>query len=79
MDMGLLERETASHSPVRFGVGDMVDVLLACHLPKRETVMGTGRIHRISQGSSGDTLYWIEGFPMARTSGVLRLVQRDVR
>ena len=74
--MACLQRETSSQIPIRFCVGDRVDVLVACHLPKRETVQGGGVVERVTESSSGEALYWVSGFSCARTSRVLRLVQR---
>jgi hypothetical protein len=63
--------------PVRFCVGDTVDVLNACRLPTVEQVTHTGVIQRIDERADGrPTLYWIAGLAVARTAGVLRLVQR---
>ena len=54
-------------------VGDTVEVLLSTH---RATVLGTGTVQRISYEFS-EPLYWIAGFPCARTASVLRQVQRS--
>jgi hypothetical protein len=66
----------ASAVPVRFLEGDTVDVLRACRLPAVEEVIQTGRIARVDVRPDGEPLYWIAGLPVARTAGVLRLVQR---
>ena len=66
---------SVSQAPVRFCVGDAVDVLRAARLPKVEEVIGTGRVLRVS-ASDGDALYWIDGFWCARSARELRLVRR---
>jgi len=63
-----------------FDVGDMVVVLNACRLPKVEQSIGTGAIDRITyQSSDGEPLYWISGFPMARSARVLRALGKCPR
>jgi len=66
-----LTSPTADPSPV-FVVGDVVQVLNAIRLPKVEQVIHTGRIERITQGASGNPLYWISGIRIARSARVLR-------
>jgi hypothetical protein len=61
---------------MEFSVGDRVEVLRAS---RRDNVIGVGVIERIT-GSNDTPLYWVSGFPMARTADVLRLdrVAREV-
>lgn len=57
----------------QFKVGTEVQVLSPSWLPV-EVVLGCGVVERISrQSSDGTPLFWIAGFPMARTARVLRL------
>jgi hypothetical protein len=67
---------TCSVVEPRFLVGDLVDVLRACRLPKVEEVTATGRIERITESSMGERLYWVDGCPVARTVREIRLVRR---
>jgi hypothetical protein len=60
-----------AHETTDLEVGDTVDVLQAARLPV-EYLIGTGTIRRITESASGERLYWIAGFPMARTASVLR-------
>jgi len=53
------------------GVGDAVTVLRAARLPIEES-LGVGVIQRIARQSSGQSLYWVSGFPCARTERTLR-------
>ncbi len=62
-------RETHDYRPL--GVGDLVRVLRACRLPV-EDVLGVGQIERVSRSESGERLYWVRGFPVARTERELR-------
>lgn len=57
----------------QFKVGTEVQVLSASWLPV-EVVMGCGVVERIThQNSDGTPLFWVSGFPRARTARVLRL------
>jgi hypothetical protein len=77
MDMAAsLQRESASQIPVRFCVGDTVNVLNAFRLPKVEEVRHTGTVERIEDRDGLPTLFWISGLAVARTLPVLRLVRR---
>ena len=53
------------------GVGDLVRVLRACRLPA-EDVLGVGQIERVTRSNAGESLYWVRGFPCARTARELR-------
>lgn len=71
--------ETGGRVPARFCVGDIVDVLRSVRLPI-EDVLATGTVERITEASDGnETLYWVSGFPCAKTARCLRLVQRGER
>lgn len=75
--VNIISTETVGQIPVRFCVGDDVEVLHAVSLPKREVVIGRGIVERITYQSSDNTpLYWISGLLCARTARVLRLVKR---
>ena len=67
---------SASAPVVRFCVGDTVDVLNACRLPKVEQVKRTAVVERITEASSGEALYWLSGGGVAQTARTLRLVRR---
>lgn len=54
------------------GVGDMVKVLRACRLPGVEEVVGVAPIERVTRAGSGESLYWVRGFAVARTERELR-------
>lgn len=71
--LGSVMSGSASLPAPRFCVGDKVAVLVACHLPVRETVMGEGVIAKIT--GTTEPLYWVDGFMAARTAKVLRLIQ----
>jgi hypothetical protein len=68
----------STHIPVRFCVGDTVDVLRAARLPKVEEVIGTGKVEGVLEPSEGsvETLYRVSGFPILRSARLLRLVVR---
>lgn len=68
----------STHIPVRFCVGDSVDVLRSARLPKIEEVIGTGTVEAVLEPSEGsvETLYLVSGFPILRSASVLRLVVR---
>jgi hypothetical protein len=68
----------SGHVPARYLVGDRVEVLRACRLPKVEEVIGQGVVMNIT-GDYPNQLYWIEGFPLARDARQLRLVMRGGR
>lgn len=53
------------------GVGDLVKVLRAVRLPLEEPI-GIGTIERVTRASNGECLYWVRGFPCARTERELR-------
>lgn len=77
VDMMTMTHESGGKIPARFCVGDFVEVLNACSLPKAEKVIGAGEITRVTeQSTDGTLLYWVAGFPMARTAHVLRLIKR---
>lgn len=67
---------SASAVPVRFCVGDIVDVLNAFRLPTIEEVRRTATVERITESSSGELLYWLSGGGVAQTARTLRLVRR---
>lgn len=54
-----------------FGVGDAVTVLRAARLPVEE-VLGVTVIERVTRATSGESLYWLQGFACARTARMLR-------
>jgi hypothetical protein len=60
----------------KFLVGDEVDVLRACRLPSVEEVTASGRIERITESSTGETLHWVSGVSVAKTIREIRLVRR---
>jgi hypothetical protein len=60
----------------RFLVGDVVDVLNSFRLPKVEEVKRTATVERITESSTGETLYWLSGGGVAQTARTLRLVRR---
>ena len=64
-----------SQVPVRFCVGDRVEVLRACRLPKVEDVMDEGVIVQITEDER-EPIYWIDGFSSGRPAEALRLIQR---
>lgn len=67
----------ASAVPVRFCVGDTVEVLNAIRLPKVEQVVHVGTIKRITcEDRAWGPLYWIEGRHVACGARQLRLVRR---
>ena len=53
------------------GVGDAVKVLRAARLPTEEPI-GISVIERVTRSNTGEALYWVRGFPCARTERVLR-------
>lgn len=56
-----------------FNVGDEVNVLRACRLPKVEEVIGRGTITRVTHVSTtGEAIYWITGFAVGRSARELR-------
>jgi hypothetical protein len=55
----------------QFRVGDWVTVLRAARLPIEEAI-GASVIERVSRSSAGENLYWVRGFPLAKTQSVLR-------
>lgn len=55
-----------------FRVGDVVTVLRAARLPDVEEPIGEGAIERVTSSKSGEVLYWVRGFPCARTEHMLR-------
>jgi hypothetical protein len=76
-----LAREQAGRvaiAPARYCVGDTVEVLRACRLPQVEEVLGRGTVERITNDTAplSEWLYWVGGFPCARSSRELRLVLR---
>lgn len=54
------------------GVGDAVTVLRAARLPDVEEPIGVSVIERVTRAESGERLYWVRGFPCARTERELR-------
>lgn len=54
------------------GVGDAVTVLRAARLPAVEEPVGVSVIERVTRATSGESLYWVRGFPCARTERELR-------
>lgn len=54
-----------------FGVGDVVTVLRASRLPIEDPI-GVSVIDRVTRSESGQSLYWVRGFPCARTDRELR-------
>ena len=73
--LGSVMSGSVSMPPVRFYVGDEVDVLRAARLPKVEESIGRGVVSRISE-SAGEPLYWVTGFLVGRTARQLRLIKR---
>lgn len=74
-----LQRESASQIPVRFCVGDTVNVLRSIRLPKVEEVIGTGVIEAVKNSEMfafSEPLYAVSGFPCLRDARTLRLVRR---
>ncbi len=69
---------TTSVPAVRFVVGDRVEVLRAARLPQVEEAIGTGVVARITM-SGYEELYWVDGFPTARTARELRLFLGGVK
>jgi hypothetical protein len=71
---------SSSTPPVRFCVGDTVEVLRATRLPKVEDVIGTGVIEAVleptAENHQVESLYLVRGFPILRSGRVLRLVRR---
>lgn len=55
------------------GVGDAVKVLRSARLPAVEEVIAISVVERVTRGASGESLYWVRGFPCARTGRELRL------
>lgn len=55
-----------------FTIGDRVNVLRACRLPKIEESLGIGTITKITPSITGSNLYWISGFDCAKTGRELR-------
>ena len=54
------------------GIGDAVTVLRAARLPAIEESLGVSVIERVTRSESGAFLYWVCGFPCARTERELR-------
>lgn len=63
------------NTSTEFKVGDTVTVLRASRLPKIEEPLGVGVVERITY--SVETLYWVNGFPVARNARVLRAYEAN--
>jgi hypothetical protein len=75
--LGSVMSGSVSAPPVRFAVGDTVEVLNSVRLPKVEQVIHVGAVKRITcEDREWGPLYWIEGRHVACGARQLRLVRR---